>query len=260
MGGQGCDDRLGVIAAVAFVDPGGRLGEFTLRGFGRIPGDDGLDVPAGLEVGDEVGDVGLGHVVVGQPERDRRSRADGGAGEREVGAELSGGAGEQVRAADVGEEADAGLGHADLRRIGDDAVGAVPGDPDAAAHRDAVHDDDVGLRVFGDGRVHPVFAVPEPGVLVAAGDDVGVHGFDVPTGAQTAVAATGDEDERDAVVVIPGPQGIVDAGDHVEAERIDQLRSVEFDASDSAGVRGEDARLCRGLCRHISPLLCSCAR
>ena len=52
-------------------------------------------------------------------------------------------------------------GMATCVRLADDAVAAVAGDADAAAHDEAVHQRDVGLRVAGDPGVHPVLVGPE---------------------------------------------------------------------------------------------------
>ena len=50
-------------------------------------------------------------------------------------------------AADVGKDADRRLRHGEHRALGRDAVAAGAGDPDAAAHRHAVHEGDARLGV-----------------------------------------------------------------------------------------------------------------
>ena len=68
--------------------------------------------------------------------------------------------------ADVGDEADHAFGHGDLGGLADDAVAAVAGDADAAAHDEALHQRDVGLGEGGDAGVHAVFVGPEAAALV----------------------------------------------------------------------------------------------
>ena len=82
--------------------------------------------------------------------------------------------GEQPGAADVGREADARLGHRELRALGDDADRRVAREADAAAHRDAVGEGDDRLRVLGDARVQRVLVAEEARRLggVLAGDAI----------------------------------------------------------------------------------------
>ena len=68
---------------------------------------------------------------------------------------------EQPGAADVGDQADAGLGHGEPRALGDDTVAGVTGEPDAAAHDDAVLDRHVRLGVAADQGVEAVLVAPE---------------------------------------------------------------------------------------------------
>jgi hypothetical protein len=78
-------------------------------------------------------------------------------GEREIGAECALHAGEEEGGADVGEEANGSFGHGEERVLGCDAEGRVYREADAAAHCDAVHEGDVGLRVGRDQVVELVF-------------------------------------------------------------------------------------------------------
>ena len=111
----------------------------------------------------------------------------------------------------VRHQADAALGHGDPGALADDAVAAVAGDADAAAHDEAVHQRHIGLGVAGDPGVHPVLVGPEPArpgevAAAAAGIDVG----DIPAGAERPLAFGVDQHERDGGVVRPGLQRGVD--------------------------------------------------
>ena len=115
---------------------GGGLGE----------GGDGGGVAGGGEGGGEGGPAGFGDEAVGEAGVDGVAGAHAVAGDAEVLAEAAGGAGEELRGADVGDEADHAFGHGDLGGLADDAVAAVAGDADAAAHDEALHQRDVGFR------------------------------------------------------------------------------------------------------------------
>src|SRR4029453_3837180 len=84
-------------------------------------------------------------------------RAEAGAGEAEISAKAARTARQEPAAADIREEADAGLGHRELAALGDDAVRAMDGDADAAAHDHAVDEGDVRFRVGFDAVIELVF-------------------------------------------------------------------------------------------------------
>ncbi len=62
---------------------------------------------------------------------------------------------------DIREEADADLGHREEVAVARNAVAAMQGDADAAAHDDAVDQRDIGLRIALDAGVEDVFLAPE---------------------------------------------------------------------------------------------------
>ena len=93
---------------------------------------------------------------VREPGRQAVGRAEARAGEPEIHAEAAGQARQHVGRADVREQADAGLRHREHRALGHHAVRAVHRDPDAAAHRDAVEQRDVGLGEMVQPRIHRV--------------------------------------------------------------------------------------------------------
>ncbi len=78
-------------------------------------------------------------------------------GEGEVGAQLAVEAGQEEGTPDVREKPDGSFGHGEDGALRRDAEGRVHAQPDAAAHRDAVHQRDVGFRVGGDQVVELVF-------------------------------------------------------------------------------------------------------
>ena len=103
---------------------------------------------------------------------------------------------EQLGGADVGNEPDRHLRHAQLRPLGDDAVGAVRRDTDAAAQHDAVHDRDVRLRVARDARVEDVLVAPEVARRSVPSPPVtsSVDRDDVAASAEPTLPGTGDRD------------------------------------------------------------------
>ena len=174
-------------------------------GAGVGEGGDGGGVAGGGEGGGEVGPAVLGDEAVGEAGVDGVAGAHAVAGDAEVLAEAAGGAGEERGGADVGDEADHAFRHGDLGRLADDAVAAVAGDADAAAHDEALHQRDVGLgeaamrafiRYSSAQKRRPVVEV----AAAAGAVDVG----DVAAGAEGARAFGVDEDEGDGGVVGPG--------------------------------------------------------
>src|SRR5690606_29147405 len=160
--------------------------------------------------------------------------------------------------AHVGDEADAHLGHADLGPLGDDAVAAVTGQADAAAHHDAVHDHHVRLGVAADQRVEDVFVAPEPaggriGVRTAC-LGVGVDGHDVAAGAQAALTGAGDDDGADLLVVGPGAQRLGDGQRHRVVQRVDRLGTVERDQAEAVALVDQNLGFRRGVVvAHAAP-------
>ena len=96
--------------------------------------------------------------------------------------------GQQQRAADIGDQADADLRHCDLGGVGHHPNAAVHPDPQTAAHHDAVHQYDVGLRETADAGVKAVLVEPEPSRLGAVGLRAVVNRHHIAAGAQSAVA------------------------------------------------------------------------
>ncbi len=146
----------------------------------------------------------VGHEVVGESGVDRVRGIHHRAGESEVLAEAPRRVGEQPGAADVGGEADARLGHRELRALGHDADRRVPGDADPAAHRDAVGERDERLRVLGDAGVERVLVAEEHrGVLGAAARDLLGEPAHVAARAEPALAGAVEQHDVDVGVVLP---------------------------------------------------------
>jgi hypothetical protein len=183
-------------------------------GVGRQAGEDGTGL-VGLEGELEIGQTIARDEHVGEVERDRV----GGIGIRrrqgQVGAELARRPGEEPRPSDVGDEADAGLGHADGRPLGDDTMRCVRRDADATAQDDAVHQCDHGFRIRGQCVVEVVLVAPEVDRPERAVAGVAVHALQIAAGAQTAVAAAGHEHRRDAVVVGPAVERVLHQVHHL---------------------------------------------
>ncbi len=104
------------------------------------------------------------------------------------------------------------------------------GDPDPAAHHDAVHHRDIGLGVAGDPGVEAVLVAPELLDLarVAAGRGP-VDGDDVAAGAEGPLSGPGDDDGRDPSVLLPVVQGRRDPPHHPVGEGVEGGGPVEDD-------------------------------
>ena len=110
------------------------------------------------------------------------------------------------RAADVGNQADTDLRHRHLRGVGDHSDAAVDGDPDAAAHHDAVHQRDIWLAEAADLRIQQILVVPEALGLGPVGSGAVIERDDVAARAQAAFACAVDHDGTDVVVAVPVAQ------------------------------------------------------
>ena len=216
----------GVVDALGLGGEGGGGG-----GIGE-GGDGGVGIARVEERGGELGPAVLGDEAVGEAGADGVARPHAVAGEAEVFAEPAGSGGEDRGGADVGDEADGAFGHRDPGRRTDDAVAAMAGDADAAAHDEALHQGDAGLGVARHPGVHPVLVGPEARprgevAAAAAGIDLG----DVAAGAEGARALGVDEDEGDGIVALPRGQRRIDVADHGVGEGVERLRAGEGDAA-----------------------------
>src|SRR5205085_7931845 len=92
-------------------------------------------------------------------------------GEPEIAADTPGTKVQKPGGADIGEQPDSGFRHRQKRALGGDPEGAVDGDPGAAAHRDAIDDREVWLRIAVDVADDLVlFAKEHRGQLAVAGN------------------------------------------------------------------------------------------
>ncbi|BDZ40255.1 hypothetical protein GCM10025863_28690 [Microbacterium suwonense] len=106
----------------------------------------------------------------------------------------------------------------------------MPGQADAAAHRDAVGEGDDRLRVLGDERVHRVLGAEEPrDVARMLAHDLLVQRPHVAAGTEAALALAVDQHGLDVGIIDPGRQGGRDAIDHLEVEGVDRSRTVQRD-------------------------------
>src|ERR1700710_228553 len=85
----------------------------------------------------------------------------------------------------IRRKADGGFRHGEDRLLGDDAVGAVNGDAEAAAHADAVDQRYIRLGEGRDGRVEQIF-LGEEGLRLVDGacQDEGANSFHVAAGTE----------------------------------------------------------------------------
>ncbi len=88
----------------------------------------------------------LGDVKVGKSRMNRVRRSHPCARQSQEFSNPARSAGQKEAAADIGDQSDGAFRHGDLGRLACDAVAGVAGEADAAAHDEALHEDDDGLR------------------------------------------------------------------------------------------------------------------
>ena len=164
----------------------GRLGEGGKQGIDRHIAAQGIE---------QLGKPRGGNVVRG----DAGSHGVGGskplAGERRIGAGLARHARQQPRGADVRKKPDADFRHGELEFFSRDPVRSVDGNPDAAAHDDAVDQRDIGLGIMLDEGVERVFVAPERQRLgLPPGTAEVVERADVAAGRERPLAGAADDD------------------------------------------------------------------
>jgi len=172
--------------------------------------------------------------IIRETESDRIGSADACAGEREIRADLSRDSRKQPGCADVRNKPDGDLGHRKPRRLGDDAVARMGGEPDAAAHDDAGHEGYHRLLVAGDLRVQPVFLGPERFHSAVTRSSAIANVFDIATGTKPARARAVDQNEVQVSVLLPIVEYPDDVPDHRGRKRIDFRRPIERDDARAA--------------------------
>jgi hypothetical protein len=118
----------------------------------------------------------------------------------------------------------------------------VPGEADAAAHRDAVGERDDRLGVLGDAGVEGVLGAEELcRVVGSSADDLVVEAAHVAARAQAALARAVEHHDLDVGVALPLVERRSKRLDHVEVERIDRLGAVEREVPDAVVAHGAHA-------------------
>lgn len=136
---------------------------------------------------------------------------------------------QQPGRADIREVADPGLGHCQPGALGHNAVAAMSGNPDAAAHDDAVHDGDIGLAVAGDAAVDDELLAPELSALCRALTAAFIDHADIAAGAEPALALARDNHGRNLRIVLEFGQRRCDQPDHRDIETVECARAVQPD-------------------------------
>ena len=152
--GQGVEDagqrRLAEMAVDALggglrVGSGREVGTLHDRGHDML----GAGLGRGTQGLDQLGPLRGRHIDVPQAPFDGVSRRDGVAGQGQPFADVARALRQEIAATDVGEEANRRLGHGELGALGQHAQLGALADAHAAAHDNAVHQRDVGLRGSG---------------------------------------------------------------------------------------------------------------
>ena len=161
---QGSEDLFGGVRGIAPVDPVALTHEAARCRRRRDFGQTGFDFAFGatMRQGDPQDGKPLGrHVTVGQSTEQRIGGFETPARQREMHPELTRRAGQQERAPDIGHEPDACLGHGQDRAFGDEPMGRMGTEADAAPHGHAVHHAYDRLREAGQSGVEPVLGAKE---------------------------------------------------------------------------------------------------
>ncbi len=185
-------------------------------------------------------EIGGGHEVGRQADGAAIGGLEARAGERQPQAGSAGQAWQEPAGADVREEADAGLRHGEGGALGDDPIAGGPGDADAAAHGDAVHDGDHRLGVGEDQVVELVFDEEEPPRDDAVAGGARGQGADIAAGGKAAIAGVVDEDGVQGGIGPPGQERGDHRLAHAGGERAQGGGAVEGQAAERAVAAGED--------------------
>ena len=136
--------------------------------------------------------------------------------------------------ADVGQQPDTGFRHGGHDVFAHNAVAAVDGNPDTAAHDDPVYQADIRLGKFGDGKVHGIFDVEELArsdrVLLAGSADLN----DVSAGTKGALAFGGHDNGVNRIVGRPFVKVPVHTEAHGLGQRIEGLFLCKVHPADRA--------------------------
>ena len=158
----------------------------------------------------------------GEPGGDHVAPPDPRRRQGEIKAEFPRQARQEPAAADIGKEADAGLGHREHRLFRHDPVRAVKGDADAAAHRNAVDQRDIGFGETRNRRVQPVLVGEE-----VVGRFAALAGFvyveDIAS-CREGPALCLDDHQRNAVIFAPCVEGVLQCQNHLVCHSVQRLR------------------------------------
>ncbi|MCY1230359.1 hypothetical protein D9M72_427690 [compost metagenome] len=183
-----------------------------------------------------------GDETICKPGMDRIGCDDVPTGQTEIGAEFAGGLRKKPGGANVREVADPGLRHRKPRAFGDDAVAAVGGNPDTAAHDDTVHDRNVRLAVAGDAAVDDEFLAPELRTFLRPFAATLVNHADIATGAKPALALAGHQHGGDGRIIFELGQSRGDQPDHRHIEAVQCPCAVQPDSADRSPPLDDDFR------------------
>ena len=236
-GGEAGDDVFHVVGAEAGVDPGSR--RLNLAGCRRAreraePGADIIGRTARGERLRQFGKLCGGDMDVGELAENCVGRVHALAGQRHIGAGEAWRARQPIGSADIGKEADADFRQGDGRTLGDDPVRRVRREADAAAHDQAIHHRDEGLRITRDQHVEIIFRRPELLRQRTARLCRIIKRADVAARAQPALAGAVEQHGADGRIGRPRAQQRGHGDGHVERERVERLRPVQRDAAQRA--------------------------
>jgi hypothetical protein len=185
--------------------------------------------------GRQRGQVRSRNEMRGEPGVHRVGAGRAQAGQAQIDAELAGQPRQEERAADVGEEADRGFRHGEHRVLGRDAVRAVHGHADAAAHADAVDQRDIWLGVGRDQQVEAYSSRKNASTLVRSPDSWPSRRARMSPPAQKARSpAPSTTTAWTCGSSAKSCSAPVKVADHVEGQRVQDTRAVEQDAPDPA--------------------------
>ena len=167
--------------------------------------------------------------------------------QRAIGAELARHARQEPGGADIRKKADADFRHGKRETIAGNTMRAMHRHADAAAHRNAVDQRDVGLAVILDRGIERIFVAPElQRFIVAARLAEIVKRANVAAGGKGTLACGGDHHPRDRGVVGPAIELRAQRQHHGVRDGIERLRPIERDDAGGAAPLEQNVHLAHG--------------
>ncbi len=203
-----------------------------------------------LEAGEPFG----GNAQIGQLQTHRIRAGQRHTGQPDIQFNLHRHDSQEMRGADIGQEADARLGHGDLRTLGDDAESRRLAEAHAAAHRNAVEQRHNRLRKRMQRVIEPVFVDKERLPTGLAARFHAVQLAHVAARAEALFACAAQHHGDDPVISPATLEQHREFTHHRVRQRVQRSRPVQRDDRDAVEHAKQDGRFGRQLRRSFGIL------